>query len=320
MKTHNFPSCSAFAPANRFSKTIWAMTALLFFLIAPGKVLAESVPAYQRIITSTPSATEILFAIGAGDRVVAVTDFCSYPPEACKLPSIGGLLNPSVESWITLRPDLIIYQGGNNRLASNARNLNIETLSVPLDNLKDIYSAIKKLGDLTGQQKEAEQLSAKIQSQLNEFKNALKNVHSKSVLLLLGDSNDPRRDLYAVGKGTFLDELLTLAGGENILPPTAARYPKVTKEFIIKVSPEIIIEAGPKSRLSPEEQQERIVAWSRFPGIRAVQTKSIFFIGDDYVLLPGPRLTQTVERFGQVIHPGLFSQKNSSSVNTQTRK
>jgi len=293
---------------------------LLFLLKISGKALAESAPTYQRIITSTPSATEILFAIGAGDRVVAVTDFCSYPPEACKLPSIGGLLNPSVESWITLRPDLIVYQGGNNRLASNARNLNIETLSVPLDNLEEIYAAIKKLGDLTEKQKEAHQLSAKIQSQLSDFKNTLNNVRAKSVLLLLGDSNDPRRDLYAVGKGTFLDELLTLAGGENILPPTSARYPKVTKEFIIKSSPEIIIEAGPKSRLSPEEQQERISAWSRFPGIRAVQTKSIFFIGDDYILLPGPRLTQTVERFGQVIHPGLFPQNKPNSANTQTRK
>ncbi len=307
MKTQKSPPSPFIAPAEILATLLIVLT-LLFNISS--NAFAEPKASYQRIIASTPSATEILFALGAGDRVVAVTDFCTYPPEACKLPSIGGLLNPSVESWITLRPDLIIYQGGNNRLASNARNLNIETLSIPLDNIEDILSAIKKLGDLLGKSPEAKKLSASIQSRLKGYQKILEDTQSKSVLLLLGDSNDPRRDLYAVGKGTFLDELLTLAGGENILPDSLARYPKVTKEFIIKSSPEIIIEAGPKSRLSPEEQAERISAWSKFPAIRAVQTKSIFFIGDDYILLPGPRLTKTVERLGQVIHPDLFSRKN----------
>jgi len=314
MKTHNFSALPTDSSKIRFTNQfsfIKALAVLLLqlsvFVIHPGSALAEVKANYQRIISATPSLTEILFALGAGDRVVAVTDFCSYPPEACQLPSIGGLLNPSVESWIKLRPDLIVYQGKNSRLASNARNLKIKTLSYPLDNLDDIFDAIARLGAILGKNKEAKNLIASIRSKLDFYKQSLKNTRSKSVLLLLGDSNDPRRDLYAVGKGTFLDQLLTLAGGENILPDSLARYPKITKEFIIKSSPEVIIEAGPKSNLDPQEQKERIDAWSKFSTIRAVQSQSIFFIGDSYILLPGPRLVKTVERFGKVIHPGKFS-------------
>ena len=143
----------------------------------------------------------------------------------------------------------------------------------------------------------------------------MQNVAPKEALLLLGDSSDPGRDLYATGHGTFLHELLEISGGTNIIPASLARYPRITKEFIIEKSPEVIIEAGPKSRLSPEQIKERIKGWNRFPTIRAVQSKNIHYIGEDYILIPGPRLLKIIEQFSKAIHPEIFSDSSPSSLN-----
>jgi iron complex transport system substrate-binding protein len=129
----------------------------------------------------------------------------------------------------------------------------------------------------------------------------------KEVLLLLGDSSDPARDLYAAGPDTFLNELLILSGGKNIIRDSPARYPKLSKEHIIEKSPEIIIEAGPKSNLSQQEIDIRIKEWKRFPTIEAVKKNQIYFIGADYILIPGPRLLKIIEQFFKVIHPSLFA-------------
>ena len=140
------------------------------------------------------------------------------------------------------------------------------------------------------------------------YKDKLKGVPPKEALLLLGDSSDPGRDLYAAGQGTFLHELFEISGGKNIIPPTMAQYPRITKEYIIEKSPEVIIEAGPKSRLSPEQIKERLQGWKRFPSIRAVQTEQIHYISADYILIPGPRLLHILEQYqaNVLIRPALF--------------
>ncbi len=142
----------------------------------------------------------------------------------------------------------------------------------------------------------------------------LKDTPKKSVLIILGDSNDPTRDLYSVGRNTFLGEILDLAGGENILPVTMARSPKISKEFIIEKSPEVIIEAGPKLRLSDQDLEKKKLDWKRFATISAVQKGNIHFIGADYILIPGPRLIKILSRFTRAIHPEVFTDTESDPI------
>jgi iron complex transport system substrate-binding protein len=261
----------------------------------------------RRIISTSPSITETLFELGLKDRVIAVTDFCKYPEEACRLPSIGGMLNPNMEKVISLTPDLIIHQSGNQRLRNNAKSVGIKTLEVRMGNLEEIFDSIKKLGVALNCQEQANKLTLHLTSGIAFYQEQLKGFPKKEVLLLLGDSSDPARDLYAAGPGTFLNELLNLSGGTNIIRDSPARYPKLSKEHIIKKSPEIIIEAGPKSNLPQREIDIRIQEWNRFPTIEAVKKKQIYFIGADYILIPGPRLLKTIEQFSKAIHPNLFS-------------
>ncbi len=287
---------------------IFSVFILATFLFAPllyADSIKDSSP--SRIISTSPSITETLFELGLKDRVVAVTDFCKYPAEACQLPSIGGMINPNMETIVSLKPDLIIHPAGNQRIRNNAKSVGIKTLEVRMGNLEEIFETIKKLGATLNCQKQANKLTTHLTDGIAFYQDRLKGLPKKEVLLLLGDSSDPSRDLYAAGPGTFLNELLGLSGGINIIRDSPARYPKLSKEHIIEKSPEIIIEAGPKSNLSKKEYDLRIQEWNRFPTIEAVKKRQIYFIGADYILIPGPRLLKIIERFSKAIHPSLFA-------------
>jgi iron complex transport system substrate-binding protein len=282
---------------------------MLLFIFLPTSALwagNTNSKSASRVISTSPSITETLFELGLKDRVIAVTDFCKYPQEACQLPSIGGMINPSMETVVSLTPDLIIHASGNQRVANNARSLGIQTLQVDMGNLAEIFATIKKLGSALNCQESAEKLLLRLNEGIAFYQERLKNLPRKEVLLLLGDSSDPSRDLYAAGPGTFLNELLNLSGGNNIIRDSPARYPKLSKEYIIEKSPEIIIEAGPKSDLPQKEIDLRIKDWGRFPTIKAVKNGQIHFIGADYILIPGPRLLKIIERFSKAIHPDIF--------------
>ena len=274
-------------------------------------ILQEVYATSQRVISTSPAITEILFALGAGNRVIGVTDFCSYPKQACRLPSIGGPLNPSTETWIALKPDLIIIQEDSKVIQKNAKILGIPTLTVSVNNLKNILTSIQTMADALQLPQAGHQLAVKIKSKIEGYRTHLKKIKPRQVLMLLSDTNDPSRDLYAVGRGTFINELLTIAGGNNVLPDTMAKYPKVSKEYIIAKSPEIIIEVGPKSNLSKEETLARKKTWGKFSTLRAVKNDRIYFIGADYILIPGPRLLNILNDFTRTIHPELFSDQSN---------
>ena len=271
----------------------------------------------QRVISTSPAITEILFALSVGNKVVGVTDFCSYPKEACILPSIGGPLNPSTEKWISLKPDLIIIQEDSEIIQKNANIFKIPSLTVSVSSLKNILISIQSIADSLEVSEIGRQLTDKIKIKINNYRIQLNQLKPRQVLILLSDTNDPSRDLYAVGRGTFLNELLAIAGGENVLPHTMAKYPKISKEFIIAKSPEIIIEIGPKSNLSNEGILVRKQAWGKYPTLSAVKNDRLYFIGADYILIPGPRLVNILDDLTRNIHPELFSKqliKNQAAV------
>ncbi len=261
----------------------------------------------KRVISTSPAITEILFALGVGDQVVGVTDYCTYPKKACDLPSIGGPLNPSTETWIALKPDLIILQEDSIAINKHAAILKVATLMVSVNNLNNILTSIQIIADSMQVSKTGKNLVNKIKIQIDNYRIRLGKFKSRQVLMILSDTNDPSRDLYAVGRDTFLNELLSIAGGENVLPDTMARYPKISKEFIISKSPEIIMEIGPKSNMSNKEILNRKKVWGKYSTLRAVKNDRLHFIGADYILIPGPRLVNILDDFTQLIHPELVS-------------
>jgi len=272
---------------------LWALV-----LTAPG----EGAPA--RIISLSPAVTEILFLLGEGGRVVGVTDFCQYPPEAARLPKVGGFLNPSYETMLSLMPDLLIHQKDSAGIANFARQAGFGSLAVSMLTLEEIFTTIETLGTLVGKPAAAAKAVEELQATLARRREALAPLARKSVFLLLGVGNDPVQTLYGVGPNTYLGELLALAGGDNVLSPSLSPYPKINKEFIIAQSPEVIIEVGPVP-LDEEEIALTKVKWQRFTTVRAVKNDAIHFLGGGELLIPGPRLNLVLDRFIRALHPEL---------------
>ncbi|CCQ91294.1 putative Vitamin B12 import system, periplasmic binding protein BtuF [Nitrospina gracilis 3/211] len=314
---NRFPKPSLYSKPATFGsyfRSVCAALCLLALLAVPLSSWAvEPGNAPQRIISMSPSITEFLFELGVGDRVVGVTNFCKYPPEACARTKIGSLLHPSIERWITLNPDLVIHQATSHTLKNNAVNLHIRTLAVEMQTLEQIYESLHKMGKALHIEDRAKELIHRLKSGIDAYRQKLKGHAPKSTLLILGDSNEPGRSLYAVGPSSFLGELLELAGGKNIVTDTIAPYPKINKEYIIQQSPQVIIEAGPAMNMTAEEKAARLKEWRRFSTIRAVSENNIHFISADYILIPGPRLLSILDDFARALHPEVFGPSNETS-------
>ena len=305
-ETSRFPG-KAFCP-KPFHRIFLQSLFIFFLILFPAtKGLAEDVSPPQRIISLSPGVTEILFAIGAGEQVVGVTDFCVFPEKAKTLPKVGGLLNPSYETLITLKPDLIIHQPNKHKIKSFVDKLGIRNLPISMLSLAEIFSSIKEIGIAIHREPAADRLIQSMRDKMKFHRKRLAGVSRKSVLLILGISNDSMREIYGVGPKTFLGEMLALAGGNNILAETQAQYPKVSKEFIIHKSPEIIIEIGRTDILTEESSVKRRKDWQKFSTIRAVKNNDIHIIGADYILIPGPRLVDIIPHFVKAIHPEIAS-------------
>jgi iron complex transport system substrate-binding protein len=263
-------------------------------------------PAPQRVISLSPSVTEILFGIGVENQVVGVTDFCNYPEAAKKIPRVGGFINPNMEVLLSLQPDLLIVQDSARHIETQTQALGIPTLSLQLGSVQAILDSILQLGRVMNAQNRAQALHDRIAHGIEFYRAKLKNHPPKPVFLVFAESSGDANDLFAVGKGAFLDDLLTLAGGKNILPETSAPYPKISTEFVIRQSPQIIIELLPGNRGIETETRVR-KRWEGFSSIPAVRDKNIHFLIADYMTIPGPRILNIIDNFARAIHPDVFA-------------
>ncbi|MBN1270816.1 MAG: cobalamin-binding protein [Candidatus Aminicenantes bacterium] len=259
-----------------------------------------------RLICASPAVTEIVFALGLGDNVVGVSQFSTYPPEARKKARIGGLFNPSRERIIALNPDLVISQGEHAALSDFCREKGIQLLSVPLDSLEDIKTAVRTLGKKLGAGEKAAELVQSMEKEIEAVKEATRGKGRKKVFLTLSHLPGDLTGILTTGPGTFLDKLIQMAGGENIFADTAIAYPRISKESLLVRSPEVIIEILAQG-LTPRNKQLLLKDWKRLPTLPAVREGKIHFLSETYLLIPGPRITQTIKRLAGIIHPEVFN-------------
>jgi iron complex transport system substrate-binding protein len=254
----------------------------------------------RRIASLAPSVTETLFAIGVGAEVVGVSQYCEYPPQARRLPKIGSFLTPNIEAIVALRPTLVIglLTSSDVREIRALRSMGIATLMVDDGSVTAIKASIDKIGDAVGQQREAHDLVARIRSRINGIEQRLAAVQAPLVLMVVG-----HQPLVAVGPGTYLDELLTLAHARNIAAVSTQSWPRLSLEYIVAVRPEVILDG--QMGTDPHAPAQ---FWSRYPSIPAVREQRVFGYPDDPTLHPGPRVPQTLELLARLIHPEAFAQ------------
>src|SRR5688572_2202380 len=212
-----------------------------------------------RIVSTSPSITETLFALGLGDRVVAVSRYCRYPAEVLALPKVGTFLQPDVELIARLRPDLAIVNPGPNGIERRLSTMRIPFETVQQGGLANVYSSIRIIGGAAGIQDRAAALIAELQDRLQRVRAAVSGRVPQRVLIIVGRSPGTLTDLVAVGRGSYLSDLATIAGGVNVLPgDVVPQYPRISMETVIRLAPDVIIDAGDMGD-TPDDRRSRQV-------------------------------------------------------------
>jgi len=257
-----------------------------------------TVPRSARIVSLAPSVTETLFAIGVGTNVVGVSQYCDYPPQVRLLPKIGSFLTPNIEEIVALKPTLMIglLTSSDLREIHALQRMGIATLMVDNDSVTSIEVSIEKIGNAVGRTQAAGELVARIRSRIGGMEERLARVERPPVLMVVG-----HQPLVAVGRGTYLDELLTLAHARNIADFSNQQWPRLSLEYIVASRPEVILDG--QMGTDPQAPSR---FWARYPSIPAVHQRRVFGYPDDPTLHPGPRVPQTLELLARLIHPEAF--------------
>jgi iron complex transport system substrate-binding protein len=255
----------------------------------------------HRIISVAPAITEILFALGAGDQVVADTNYCNYPEAAKAKPKIGGFTTPNVEAILALRPDLVVMTKNRPDVAQKLGQTGIDVLQVQPDNLAGIYQSIQSISEKIGVPDRGRALVQSIQSELKNVSAAATNGPKPKVLFIVGRTPGTVLDLSIAGRGTYLSELIGLAGAENTFADTAIPYPQVSMEEVIRRNPDVIIDMGHSDMLSESQKENVKQVWRKYSFLNAVRQNKVFPISADYFVTPGPRVVQAVRDIRKMI-------------------
>ncbi len=275
---------------------------LVVFLVAAA--LAAAAPP-QRIVSTAPSITEMLYALGLGDRVVGVTRYCRYPPEAQLKPKIGDYTSPNLEAIAALKPDLVIIQTNPARLAERLGTLRLKSLEIDQENIAALYNSIRVVGDATGVAPRAGQLVESIRAKLEQIRQRAAAFPRTRVMFVIGRTPNRLDGLVVVGKASYLNEIIQIAGGENVFRGAVAAYPTVSLEEVLARNPQVIVDMGDMSDtvdVTEAHKREVVGLWQRMGTVEAVKQHRVFAVASDIFVVPGPRVVNAAEAFLEMLH------------------
>jgi len=256
----------------------------------------------QRIVSVSPAITELLYGIGAFDRVVAVTEFCLYPPAARALPKVGGWSTPSVERVVSFRPDLVAISDGQAPfLKEPLEKLGMHVEAVKSQTIDDAFQAMAALGRATGNERQAAELAARTRAELETVRRRAASLPHPSVLAIVDRTPGTLRDLYAVTPGSFLAELIGIAGGKLVAGSTRAGYGRISKETVLAENPDVILDIMPASQTSTGANPES--AWNGLPEINAVRRGQVHVVREEFVPHDSQMIGRTAALFARLLHP-----------------
>jgi iron complex transport system substrate-binding protein len=247
----------------------------------------------------------MLFAIGAGGEVVAVGSFDHYPPAVEKLPRVGALLDPDLERILALRPDLVVVYHSQTDLKQQLARSKIPLFDYSHAGLGDVMRTITGLGMAVGRPQEAAQLVSGIERSLDDIRRRVAGRSKPRVLVVFGRESGALRGIYASGGVGFLHDMLTIAGGTNVLADVQRESTQATTELILARRPDVILELR-GSKATEEEIKAMQADWSALRSVPAVANGRVHIIADERVVVPGPRVAEGTELLARALHPGVF--------------
>ncbi len=273
--------------AGRLRGLLRGLGVAIGLLAAPVSAAEPPSGGAHRVVSLAPSVTETIFALGAEDRLVAVSSYCDFPPAAAGLPRAGSYLQPNVEAILGFEPDLVlgVPTPGNRAAVEQLRRLGLAVVMVSEDTVADAWSAMRTVGKWVGRSERAEELIARVQAEIEAVRRAAESRPRKRVLFVVG--HDP---LVAAGDALFLDELIDAAGGENVGAIGRGSWPRLSLETVVAAGPEVIIDGAMGTESSAAGEQSLLAWWEPYRSVPAVREGRVRAQRSNALLRPGPRL------------------------------
>jgi len=283
-----------------------AVLALVWSDLWPTNAQARATGPPARIVSLVPALTEMLFDIGAGPQVVAVSRYDTFPAAVDNLPDVGGLLDPDYERILRLAPDLVLTYGSQSELERRLRVGGIRFYSYRHSGLTGTLKTMRDLGEITGRDTAAKEAVARLQAQLDAIRLRVRGLKRPRTLLVFGREAGTFQQMYASGGIGFEQEILELAGGANVFADVRRESVQPSIEMLLARAPDVIVElhgrpAPPDSIIASER-----ALWSRLASIPAVKAGRVHLLYGEFLSIPGPRLGATAEAVARAVHPEAF--------------
>jgi iron complex transport system substrate-binding protein len=244
-----------------------------------------------RLISLTPSATEVVAALGATDLLVGVDDYSTFPPEVTKLPKVGSFLAPNLETIVGLRPSLVIVDDVHGQVAGALHDAGIASVACAMHDLPDVKSALRTVGARIGKAAEASKVVETIDGALARA-TAARPAHRPRVLAVIDREAGGLGELVAAGPGSWVDELLAVVGADNVLAAAPVRYPKISIEEVLRAKPAVILDLSYAARQSTD-------AWQ---ALKLAPAPTLIALQAPYLLAPSPRVAEALAALAQALH------------------
>jgi iron complex transport system substrate-binding protein len=282
--------------------------AAVFVVCASGPATLQQRPASAaRIVSLVPALTEMLFAMGAGPQVVAVSSYDEFPPEVKSLPRVGALLDPDMERILALRPDLVVSYGSQSDIQAQLARAKIRVFSYRHAGLNGVFATLKELGAAVGRPADGERLAREIRTGLDRIQARVHGRPRPRTLLVFDRDPASLRGVFVSGGVGFLHDMLGIAGGVNVFADVARESVQPSIETMLARAPEVILEVRATGMLAPADdiaQAKR--AWSALASVPAVRQGHIQILSGEHMVVPGPRVVQGTEAFAKALHPEVF--------------
>lgn len=281
--------------------TCLTFTYLCLLLLISLKAYTAEAP--KRIVSLSPNITQIIYALGAWENVVGVTIYSDYPPEAKDMAKVGGWVNPNMEAILALKPDLVVLMKDQDTIyGRKLKKLGVKKSVIDSnESVSDILESISALGEVLNRELEADILVGEIRASLDRITEAAKGVRKKSVLIVVGRNPGTLEDIYVIGRDNYMNELLNMAGGENVIENKRLSI-KLTREAILTLDPEVIIEINHDKS---EREAQILGTWAELNIAKAVRNDQVFILPSTVLLHPSQRIVEGARVLIQILHPEL---------------
>jgi iron complex transport system substrate-binding protein len=260
----------------------------------------------QRIVSTAPSITELLYALGLGDRIVGVDRFSRYPPEVLRKQKIGDYANPNLEVIASLRPDLVMIPTNPVKLAERLQTLRLKVLEIDQESIAKLYESFRIVGDATGARAQAAKLTSSVRGQLEAIRTRAAPLKRTRMMFVVGRTPNRLDGLIVVGQASYLNEIIALAGGENVFRDAVASYPAVSLEEVLARNPDVIVDMGDMADtvgVTDQHKREVTSLWERLTSVAAVKQHRVYAVASDVYVVPGPRVVEAAKAFFAMLHP-----------------